>query len=376
VTPLDFEIEFFPVGDLSKAGDAIAVRYGINGNYRVIVIDGGTEDSGNALVEHLKTEYGKNTVVDHAISTHPDIDHASGLRKVLEQFPVNNLWIHPLWHHASEILPLFDDKRCTVDGLARRIKSEYPIVSELIDLAVSKKTQLYAPFEGAKIGPFTVLSPSKAVYFHLIPQFRKTPDANVHELKRRNMWLGAKDQTYIAKMLERAKAKVSNWVSEKWDYELLREDAITAAENETSTVLYGDFGSSCVLLTADAGQQALWWAIQYAQKIGIDLSRLALVQVPHHGSRSNVTPSVLNRLLGPRLPRGSVEKRKAIVSAPKDDENHPRKMVLNAFLRRGAGVRITQGQRYRFHTGTMPARSNETTAKPLGFFEKVEAYDD
>jgi beta-lactamase superfamily II metal-dependent hydrolase len=372
---MDYELEFFPVGDLSKAGDAITVRYGSNGNYSVIVIDGGTEDSGNAVVEHIRTVYGKNTIVEHAISTHPDTDHASGLRKVLEGLPVNNLWIHPLWHHVSDILPLFDDKRSTEDGLARKIKSEYPIVSELIDLAVSQQTKLYAPFEGAKIGPFTVLSPSKPVYLHLIPQFRKTPAANVEELKRRSIWLGAKEQTFIAKMLERAKATVSNWVSEKWDYELLREDSITAAENETSSVLYGDFGSASVLLTADAGQQALWWAIQYAEKIGIDLSQLALVQVPHHGSRSNVTPSVLNRLLGPKLPKGSAEKRKAIVSAPKDDEQHPRKMVLNAFLRRGAGVRSTQGDRYRYHSGTMPARAGERTAEPFGFFDKVEAYD-
>jgi beta-lactamase superfamily II metal-dependent hydrolase len=190
------------------------------------------------------------------------------------------------------------------------------------------------------------------------------------------MWLGAKDQSYVAKMLERAKAKVSSWVPEKWDHELLREGSITAAENETSRVLYGDFGSSSVLLTADAGQQALWWAIQYAAKIGVDLSQLGLVQVPHHGSRSNVTPSVLNRLLGPKLPKGSAKKRIAIVSAPKDDEQHPRKMVLNAFLRRGAGVRSTQGIKYRFHSGTMPVRPNERRAEPFGFFDKVEAYDE
>ena len=66
--------------------------------------------------------------------------------------------------------------------------------------------------------------------------------------------------------------------------------------------------------------------------------------------------------------------KKAIVSAPKDDEKHPRKMVLNAFTRRGAGVHSTQGIKFRYHSG-MPARLNETDAQVFGFFDKVEAYD-
>jgi len=101
---MDFEIEFLPVGDASKAGDAIVARYGANGQYTVTVIDGGTEDSGAKIVEHIKGVYGSNTVVDHAISTHPDTDHASGLRKILEALPVNNLWLHgPLGSFGGDI---------------------------------------------------------------------------------------------------------------------------------------------------------------------------------------------------------------------------------------------------------------------------------
>ena len=55
---MDFEIEFFPVGEASKAGDAIVVRYGSGGFYEVMVIDGGTEDSGIAIVKHVQQQYG------------------------------------------------------------------------------------------------------------------------------------------------------------------------------------------------------------------------------------------------------------------------------------------------------------------------------
>lgn len=62
------------------------------------------------------------------------------------------------------------------------------------------------------------------------------------------------------------------------------------------------------------------------------------------------------------------------MSAPKDDAKHPRKMVLNAFLRRGAPVRSTQGSLYRYSVG-MPDRPGMVPAEVFGFFDRVEAYD-
>lgn len=369
---MDFEIEFLPVGDGSKAGDAIVARYGENGVYSVIVVDGGTEDAGSNIVDHIKGLYGPNTVIDHVICTHPDSDHASGLRKVLEGLPVSNVWLHGVWHHAAEMLPYFEDNRWTADGLENAIRKEYPIIKELIDLASARNIPIYEPFAGQQIGPFTVLSPTGWAYLRLVPQFRKTPAPNVDRIKAENMWIGEPRQlSLLGGLVER----VISWIRELWEYELLREGAVTAAENESSTVLYGRFGSTSVLLTADAGVNALSWSCDFAQQSGIDLSTLGLVQVPHHGSRSNVTPSVLDRLIGPRLPRGSAERRHAVVSCPKDDENHPRKMVMNAFLRRGAGVRKTQGAYFRFHSGTMPHRPAEAMAVPFGFFDQVENYE-
>jgi beta-lactamase superfamily II metal-dependent hydrolase len=369
---MDYEVEFHPVGDATKAGDAISVRYGQNGQYEIIVIDGGTSDSGTALVEHIKTYYGPNAVIKHAISTHADTDHASGLREVLKAFRVENLWVHGVWHHATDLLPYFADKSLTDHALAEIIRKEYPIVEELIDLAVGRGSSVYEPFQGTVIGPFTVLSPSRHAYIRLVPQFRKTPDPDVEALKRENLWLGElKQPSILGNLFEKA----LTWIDEGWDVELLKEGAITAAENETSTVLHGRFGNNSVLLTGDAGVNGLSWACDHAENNGIDLSALNLVQVPHHGSRSNVTPSVLDRLLGPKIPKGAQAKRTAIVSSPKDDEKHPRKMVVNAFRRRGAPVFKTQGFYFRHHSQTMPHRLNETAPVPFGWFDKVEAYD-
>jgi beta-lactamase superfamily II metal-dependent hydrolase len=362
------------VGNGERAGDAISVRYSAPEGYKVIIIDGGTEESGESVVEHVKTVYGKDTVVSDVINTHPDADHACGLRPILRQLPVERLWLHGVWHHATEITKFFGDARWTADGLERKIRGEYPVIGDLLDIAAERGIPAYEPFVGRKIGPFTVLSPTEQTYLRLVPQFRKTPDANVALLKQEGMWLGAPKIGLLSALLEKAVDAVSNWIPERWDVELLKEGGITAAENESSVVLFGDFGAHKVLLTGDAGVNALHWACINARALGIDISSANLIQVPHHGSRRNVAPSVLNQIVGPAMPWGVTPIKKAIVSAPKDDAKHPRKMVLNAFLRRGATVGSTQGSLYRYSFG-MPDRSGMVPASVFGFFDKVEAYD-
>ena len=369
---MDFEIEFRAVGDTSRAGDAIVIRYVEDGAYKVIVVDGGTDDSGEALCDHIHDVYGANTFIDHVISTHPDTDHACGLRNVLKRFNVGTLWLHGVWHHAAQMLPYFENKRWTEAGLEQAIRKEYSVIEELIDLADAQETLVYEPFRGTRIGPFTVLSPTLHSYIRLVPQFRKTPAHDAAALKAENWLLGTRKTTgLLAEIAE----VLRTWIDERWDVETLREGALTAAENESSTVLYGDFGEKQLLLTADAGVNALRWACEAADNMGIDLLNIDLIQVPHHGSRSNVSPSILNRLVGPILPHGTASAKLAVVSAPKDDTKHPRKIVMNAFRRRGAAVYPTQGNYVRWHHGNMPARNYESPSQPLEFFDRVESYD-
>ena len=107
-----YEIDFIPVGEGKKNGDAIAMRITENGKTEIYVIDGGTEASGEALVQHVKNYYRTNRV-DYLISTHPDMDHISGLKVVLEELEVGELWMHKPWEHASKIIDDIVDKRVT-----------------------------------------------------------------------------------------------------------------------------------------------------------------------------------------------------------------------------------------------------------------------
>ncbi|WP_275902295.1 hypothetical protein, partial [Myxococcus vastator] len=144
----------------------------------------------------------------------------------------------------------------------------------------------------------------------------------------------------------------------------------TAHENESSVVQFANFDGRGVLLTGDAGVISLHEAANYAQHLGIPLSGLNFMQVPHHGSRHNVSPSVLDRWLGSRsaLPmRDTI----AFASVAKECETHPRRKVVNAFMRRGARVYTTKGSKMR-HSYDMPARADYSDSVPLKFSNKVE----
>jgi len=119
---------------------------------------------------------------------------------------------------------------------------------------------------------------------------------------------------------------------------------------------------------------ALTWACDYAAGQGIDIQTARARTSTHHRQPKQRWAACARPDTGPKI-TGASDKRYGIVSAPKDDENHPRKMVMNAFLRRGTPVRKTQGSRFRYYTPGMPVRTDESPAEPFGFFGKVEAYD-
>lgn len=366
------EIEFLPVGDASRAGDCIVVRYGEEHDFKLMVIDGGTIDSGENLVKHLRAHYGHNVVVEHAVLTHADADHASGMRELFKEVRVNNLWMHVPWLLAKQCVQLFKSRNWTPEGLEKAVKAEYDILVEILDMAWGSGTTVRYPFQGEQIGPFTVLSPSIDHYLHLLPQFEKTPEPDQEALERVGMWINKPIKSVLAKALESLSALAQKFVDETWQNERLREGGVTSASNESSVVLYANLDATRrILLTGDAGIRALTWAADYADVMWMPLQSFSFVQIPHHGSRSNVSPTILNRLLGPIQPQGTV-RFSAYVSAPVDDSTHPRK--LNAFTRRGGSVYPTQGIA-RVHRGGFASRQGYEDAVPFGFSARVEEYD-
>lgn len=368
---MGFEIDFLPVGNGDSSGDAIAVRWGIPGDYRVLVYDGGTRESGIALVEHVKEHY-CTTRVDHVVSSHPDADHASGLSVVLEHLDVQRLWLHRPWAYSPVIRHYFDDGRITVASLAARLQDKMRAAHDLEAIARRRGILIEEPFAGKAIGPFQILSPGRGWYVHsLVPAFEKSPGATTH----RPPGLPPASAGIIG-ALALAPTNIGRWLVENWFVETLRDDVTTTAENESSVVLYGHFGGHGVLLTGDAGVEALHRTAVTAEYCGLDLpGTLKFIQIPHHGSRHNVSTAVLDRLIGPRQGfTGVPPDRVAYASAGKDSKSHPRQAVMNAFWRRGFQPFGTRGTALNY-SYQMPLRPGWGPITPVGFSERVETWD-
>jgi beta-lactamase superfamily II metal-dependent hydrolase len=355
---MPYDIEFIPVDSGERSGDAIVVRWSDGQRLRIGVIDGGTKESGEAIVSHIRKYYGAAADVDFALNTHPDCDHCSGLTVVLEELPVRELLMHLPWNYSAELVALLNDERVTEGSLQKRLKDKLARACDVEKLARKLGIPVREPFQGTRVGPFVVLSPSLDWYKELVVQFRNMPEAR---------------NSFGAGLLKKA-LDVVQTVAETLDIETLRENGETSAENESSVILYGDFDGRKILLTGDAGIQALNRAADYADLTIPGWNRgLAMIQIPHHGSRRNVSPSILNRLLGPRVGDGE-ERGWAFASASKESKTHPRKAVLNAFKRRGYKCCATQGHTKRHYKDT-PDREGWGPITPFPFFDTVETYD-
>ena len=310
------EIDFIEAGD-SGSGDAIAIRRRLNGLDYFHVVDGGYADDGMKLVSHLRRFYGVRDHIHHVVLTHPDGDHATGLETVLSHFQVGCLWMKRPWKHVVDLMPMFRRYQ-DCDRLVARLKRDFPKVADLEALAIERRIPVSDAFAGAQIGDFTVLSPSRDRYLQLVVESDRTPVPDVD-------WA-----SFFGALASPA----------AWGEENLKGDTHgTSAENETSIVQFADVCGQKVLLTGDAGVRALTDARWCAHHMGMSLFPLDWFQVPHHGSRRNLSSDVLDAWLGQRL-AGPLQSPTlhAIISANRKDPDHPKKAVVRALIHRGRRV--------------------------------------
>jgi beta-lactamase superfamily II metal-dependent hydrolase len=363
------EIDFLKVGDGERSGDAIALRFWDQaqpGTQTVVVLDGGTKESGAELVSHITTHY-KTSVVNAVICTHSDADHASGLTEVLENLEVKHLLMHLPWNHVADIEENLK-KASATDKVRQHFRKSLENAHELENLAKKKGIPIVEPFSD-KIPPnnvFTILGPSTTFYENLLKSFRC-----VEELEMKDRFWAE-----VLATLAKTADKAITWLDETWGVETLAEPAADdcSAENNSSVILLFSHAGRKFLFTSDAGVPALTEAAAYAETLGIDLKTLTGIQIPHHGSKHNVGPQILDRIVGPKLNDANANTTKsAIVSAAKEGApKHPSRRVVNAFKRRGARVIATQGNTILHRSADAPEREGWSNATPLPFYDKVE----
>lgn len=361
---MEYEIDFLPVGDESKGGDAICFRYWDTTTPQFVgIIDGGTAAAGDKLVAHVQQYYGTKKV-DVVINTHPHADHTSGLSTVVEQLDVRLLMMHKPWDHAVALKNFFHDGRITTTSIDERVRDALQHAHDLHELATKKRIPIIEPFAGGQSpSPYIqFLSPTVTYYQQLLLEFTATPKAKTFES--------------LYESLMKSAQKVVQWAKENWHTESLAEPAEgTNAENNSSAVTLLAFGDDRFLFTADAGVPALELSCAVAEHFKIPLQAFKLVQIPHHGSKRNVGPTVLNRLIGLPVQEG-MKKFSAYVSVPKNGEpKHPSRRVTNAFTRRGGKVVETKGTIKYLHSNGVSLRPGWVTVEPMPLHADVEDDD-
>lgn len=331
-----YEIDFLPVGDGGRSGDAIAMRFTRpdTGGYAHIIVDAGFKDDGEALVEHVKNYY-DTTSIDVAILTHPDGDHIGGMGEVVRGLAVKELWLHDLGERGGTGLPAAD------------------AVDELIEVAGEQGTVVREAFAGSSAfgDALVIIGPTVEYYEQLVAEQQQ--EVAKSGASGRAMSFGRSVSVLAQRFLAALPVEVP-----------FGDAGGTSPRNNTSMITLLRLDGKQLLLTSDAGVPALDLALDWVEEQGVSVYQPRFAQLPHHGSRHNASSAFLNRLLGPIGQEPSLT---AFVSVTKEAEKHPSPRVANGFMRRGYNVFPTHGQAIWHRSADAPDRgwTNLTPMAPL-----------
>jgi hypothetical protein len=266
--------------------------------------------------------------------------------------------MHQPWAHSSEL----SASRAASFGNMRAsetVQKSMREASDLEALAGTLQIPVREPFAGLASADkcFYVIGPDQDYYEELLGQIA-----------------GATQEAATASLLRKLAEAAQRLVPETLLIETLTDNGETSAQNNSSVIAVLEFAGRISIFTGDAGMPALGRAADVLESAGYVPGRAAFVQIPHHGSRRNVGPTILDRLLGSK---GTEDKRgTAYVSAAKSGApKHPAKKVTNAFRRRGYMPHATQGDTKRHHYEA-PPRAGYSACEPLPLFATVEHTDD
>lgn len=278
----------------------------------------------------------------------PDQDHINGLAVVLEELDVSELWIHKAWEHNQGLAAKFKDGRITDNSISERLKNNLEAAFSLVKLAEEKGITVKEPFTDLTFDSVKVLGPTNHYYEELLPQFDGMPEAKSSE--------AALSDYGFFESLYKAAEKVIKKIFVNWGDDKIDDKDTTSAKNNSSVITQIIVDGKRLLFTGDAGITALDKAADQIDWCTSD-AELRFMQIPHHGSKRNVGPSVLNRIIGEPVTKGTERGITVVASSAKEGEpKHLHKAVLNAFTHREAKTLATRGVIY----ATSQEHHNET----------------
>lgn len=351
---MGFEIDILGVGNESKGGDAIAFRYGnLLDNkiqQKVIVVDGGYKENGDELYELITKKY-KTTQIYLAILTHPDNDHVRGLKRLFEynDIKVDKLIMHCPWDNDDVINSDFKDGRITENSIKERLKNTFCCAYELTEIARNKGTTIIEPCNGRynleMNAILNILGPNNDWYLDKIIESDKTPLCEGTESKTWTFSASVEFEDYI-------QGKEVEWIY---------NDTHTTPINETSVVSLFEYDNIRVLFTGDVGREGLKLAVEEAENRNLSINDLTIFISPHHGSRKNITPELMD----------IIKSDYTFLSTPKKgDPHHPSRRLVNKFIEKGHQVFSNDG--ITMHWGKDCPERNWNKKIKLSYHKKIE----
>jgi hypothetical protein len=293
-------IEMLP----AEYGDCVWIEYGEPGDVHRLLIDGGTYPTYKALRRRIKALHQEAPVLELLVVTHIDNDHIDGIVRLLQnpQLGVrfNDIWFNG-WKHLGDP---GDDALGPVQGeyLAARIGNRsLPWNKGFCGnaVAISEADKLpRLPLKGDL--QLVLVSPTPAELTSLRAEWKQVvTEAEKHYPAPGSMadWLLrlGKDRLY-----QPDKEGDDSLGEEAPDVEKLLDAEFSpdgSPSNASSIAFLLEYGETRCLFAGDAHSDVLEASIQrYLKEERLPLLRLDAFKVPHHGSRGNVSPGLLELL--------------------------------------------------------------------------------
>ena len=298
---MDFVIDFLYVGD----GDGIII-WGRNPNEEdfVFFLDGGNQGFGTKIINHYKEwikPYLYKTKTIAFINSHPHADHINGLIEIVKELGEEMTWgiyNDPVKFISEELRENIKQSALRKeDADIDHLYKSFQKVQELNELCEQYNIQKFEALSDAfNYEEIKIVSPSREFYTSKVQLF-----TNIDFLKKVDY---SKSFTEVNEILE--SLKPCDIVDEKND---------ASPENLSSTVIeLIDSNNERYLLTSDSGVESF----DDMEKNGFNTENLNFVQLPHHGSRRNISTNWIGKF-APKM---------FLISA-EGNEKHPRKAVLS-----------------------------------------------
>ena len=323
-----YQVDFIKINS-PKNGSCSIIHYIINRCHIFNLTDAGYISTYQDIKQHIDNYYvdkynylfpHNKFYFDNIIVTHNDVDHCGGILNLLEDYKVKRIWMLRPLTYAHELIQFFP-KYKNIENLKEELQKAYLNLYKIEKIALKKNIQICEPFQGQRIGGSLILGPSKEHFLKMICESEKTPCSKLNE--------GIENYTITKK----AEIIFSDWGEENFSPDE------TSCENEMSVVQFINAPDCSLLLTGDVGRRGLLNSINYLKSIYKKVPKIDVFEIPHHGSRHNLSTELLDQLFGPRLnfPLQENEARKfiAIVQANGIDKTYPRKVIIRAIHHRG-----------------------------------------